>query len=825
MTSVLDWIGYSVDIASLKSFFSQRASVTVCAVWEGLNSTARKRSHRTAFNVLLTVHMSIMDHAPWEIGRSSASFSSIVALAPSFTAALMNTYPCSQSELDRELLYAINGHAPTEVMKQLLIAGAALKNEKFRTCLDGLIRTFGSRECDADDMAVLETLLEAGSVVDEIPGDANTLGWKGPNEPHYTTDYLLLRHRQSTRRDCLCTLVSRYSDRQQDTLTVPGIFEAAHGGQEPLRSYLNARSKPHDDQYRKVVMELALSEASGRGYFDVVQSLVHFGVDPNVRMLLQHKPSRHAWRLMEWHPVIRAANTGAVDTLRLLTTTTSIDVTSLDDGMWFKCQLDLCALRSRKGYQRDQILGLLSAFGFPTSFRSLILLNALHPYKCDNGHDGPDFGFVSQLLELGVACIDGGEHPNDDTPPPILVRAVMTGCDVRTMAYLVERDEEVVSGLSAGTMTALFKATLQRTRGQYEMLEFFAENFEGFRSHIQENGTSLLLYLAERLSCGGSHGHADRYGECEAMVTVKWLLSLGATLATSFLTKLVSHADDSFMLEWIRSVADADADDIYQALQRSISIDRLNLAVALIEKGGPVNNPPGWTSRNTALQDACERDAPLWFIEFLVDKGADVNAPPASIGGRTALQAACTGGAQLSSISFLINRGADVNAPADPMGGLTALQHAASRGSMNVVGLLLDHGADVNAISGYIWDDHLYRRSLDLAAGHSRLDMVQFLIAAGARSGRPGRTAFEGAVEIATLNRNLAIARLLTEHSDSHSGDPMEAERGWLRENPHACMYKGGIQGAVWVNFVKQSGGENEQDFRRHIAKLLPSWV
>ncbi|KAG6355003.1 hypothetical protein INS49_004084 [Diaporthe citri] len=309
------------------------------------------------------------------------------------------------------------------------------------------------------------------------------------------------------------------------------------------------------------------------------------------------------------------------------------------------------------------------------------------------------------------------------------------------------------------------------------------------------------------------------------MVTVKWFLDLGAPLKGPVLAKLVRHENDSFMLAMIRSVAEVNTLGYSQALQWSVFLERLNLAVALIERGAKGNGPPAWSGGlpSSTLQLACEAGAPLWFIRFVVDQGADVNAPLTSNKRPTVLQAACDNGAQLSHIKFLLEKGADVNAPPAPEGGFTALQYAARNGLMNIVTLLLDHGADVNALSGYCLGNasHSFTRAIDLAAKHSRLDMVHFLIAAGGKSSQPGSTGFEGAIEIATRERNFAIRCLLQEYAHSCSGAPMEAERRWLRANPHACLYNGRIQDTGWVAFVKRTGGDSKSKSRKYIKEQV----
>lgn len=742
-------------------------------------------------------------------------------MAPNRVSTVINAYTFDQWELDSALRAAVSKRSPSALVEQLIRAGASLKNENCRTSIDELVRYFASRECEEVDLPLFKFLLEAGAVVDEPPPCDHKMDWSGPDTPIHSTDYILLNGGYSTNHEGLWSLISAYSDRQQTTVTVPGILEAAQGGQEPLHSYLNARSKPHDDSERKKVLEIALSEAAGRGYANVVQSLVQFGVDPNVHMLPRSNPGFPCQNV--WHPVIRAVNTGHFHTLRILVIESSTDIVFLEDRV--DEQLDLCSLRNMENSQRGQILQVLSALNISTECRSGILLCAIGPHHCGQpGHEAPDYGFVSQLLELGLACLDCRQYFEGKTSH-ILVRAIQKRCDVRALDYIVQQDVEILSGISAVTRRELLEATISRSGCErYEILAFLAQNIEGFRSCAQENVSSLLLSLFQHMRCPRFLGfsQAKNHWECgcESVITLKWFLDLGARLEGSVLAVLVKHTDEQFMLDMIHSVVDASTIDGCYALESSIRLGRLNLAVALIERGAQVNDARG-QDRRTALQQACENGAPLWFITFLVDKGADVNAPPDSNGGRTALQAACFHGAQLSYISFLIDKGADVNAPPASFDGFTALQYAASKGMMNVAGLLLNHRADVNALSGVL--DHVphfrFLRALDVAAEHSRLDMAHFLIAAGARSFRPGCTGFKGAIEIARGEGNFAIAALVQQHADSGSGGPMEAERLWLRANTHACMYNGKIQGATWVAFVKRAGGESKADIKGYIEE------
>lgn len=829
MRSILDWVGFSVDIAILSTFFSQEA-FTIAAVWDTLVSTVFKWRHRPAFEVLLSVHSSIRDRAPWTTAKLlDYCTSCCVEIVPNRMATLINTFKYDQWKLDRALRCAASRRGSFAWIQQLIRAGASLKNENPRTSIDELVRYFASNECEGDDLVLMEILLKAGAVVDEPPPYEPYLGWARPGNPIYSTDYILLNKEHSTNHEGLWSIVSVRSDRQQTTVTVPGILEAARAGQEPLHSYLNARSKPYDDQDRKRVLEIALSEASGRGYTNVVQSLVQFGVDPNVRLLPRSIPGSSFQNV--WHPVIRAANTGQFHVLQILVTESSADIVFLEDEV--DEQLDICSLRNMENSQRGQILQVLSTLVICRECRSGILCRAIGHHDCGQpGHEAPDYGFINQLLEIGLGSLDCREYLEGKTSH-ILMRVIQVGCDVRVLDYLVQQDVGVLSGLSAGTIRALLEATIIRTKcKRYLILEWLTQNVEGFRSTAQEDCSSLLSSLFRHMGCPrvSRSSPAENHWECgcESLITLKWFLDLGVPWEGHVLAKLIEHTDDHFMLGMIHNVADVSTIDGCCALKSSIRHGRLNLAVALIERGTQVNDTRGLDELGrTALQEACESRAPLWFIKFLVDRGADVNAPPGSYGGRTALQAACFHDAELTCISFLIDNSADVNAPPAKIHGFTALQCAAGQGLMNVAGLLLDHGADVNALSGFIGQkcdpDTGFARALDIAALASKLDMAHFLIAAGARSYRPGRTGFKGAIEIARSESHFAVACLVQEHADSRCGDPMEAERMWLRANPQACMYNGRIQDSKWVTFVRvRCGfGVSQEDVREYVQKQL----
>lgn len=842
--SMLDWIGSSVDVETLKTFFSQEAP-TIRAIWESLNSKAQAFRHEAALNALLSVHLSIhqLTQKPWTLGRL-IHFQHHVAIDPRLTPSLVDASAHPKWELDDLLCAALRRGSPTGVLKSLVSVGARLTDSgPYRDIMTTVIAHSRIREdqnLDTIDIDLLHILLEAGAVVDDPSLDYTGFSWRGPNKPAYTTDRILLNEAQYTpRASHPWSLIFPFSNRQQTTVTVPGVFEAIQGGQCRLHSYLEARLEPKDDLRRRQALEVALSEASARGYTEVAQGLMQFGVDSNVRTLPNLGNG-------SWHPIVRAANAGQTDTLRLLTAATNIDFSPPNEVLG---NLDLRLLQTMGIPKRDEVLRALSRLKFETAARRKILLNAIgsnscvcHSLPCGKcGQHIPDFEFVDQLLRHGLACVDRTEDLDGETPP-ILLRAIQQNCSTRAFHYLVEPDVGIVSNLSGKAMAPLVEATLKYHSSPSKILKFFAQKNERFQSDVQKNARYILGRLLRERDCAYPHRFCcgrEPEKDCECVIIVKWCLDLGVSLESnygSFLADLMEHASsDSFVLEAIRRGAELNvADQVGRtALQKSIKRGRLQLAVALIERGSDINAPAAPYHR-TALQEACYTGAPLWFINFVLDNGADINAPPASERGYTALQAACGSGAQLSCINLLLKRGAAVNAPPAAAYGMTALQCAARRGYMNVVGLLLDHGADVNALSGYRLRLSVSRygmaptskfegfmRALDLAALASRLDMVHFLIAAGGRSYRPGRTGFDGAIELATSEGHFAVADLLRQYPELTSENISQAETEWLRANPQADMHDGCVVPAGLVPFIKRGAGDTEAGLKEYMQMNL----
>lgn len=113
-------------------------------------------------------------------------------------------------------------------------------------------------------------------------------------------------------------------------------------------------------------------------------------------------------------------------------------------------------------------------------------------------------------------------------------------------------------------------------------------------------------------------------------------------------------------------------------------------------------------------------------VRLLLERGADPNAASANGMRNTPLHAAIAGPLPIEGVRLLVEAGADVNARQH--GGYTALHAAAQHGAIDLIDLLLDHGAD----PGLPADDG--RRAMDFARERGQAQAAEHLRARGATS-------------------------------------------------------------------------------------------
>jgi ankyrin repeat protein len=243
----------------------------------------------------------------------------------------------------------------------------------------------------------------------------------------------------------------------------------------------------------------------------------------------------------------------------------------------------------------------------------------------------------------------------------------------------------------------------------------------------REYGEGPPLYAA------ANHGHMD---------VVQYLLEKGADVnqatlpgGRTALDAACEHGD----VEIVQILLDWGAEVNWEstagtALRTACNSGHPEVVSLLLKNGADVNVEAKYPGNN-ALQSACSCRYAEPIVRMLLDKGANVNAKPGYYRG-TALQCVITNDytIPIAVVKWLLDQGADVNArtlsdpfPLDRLVMATPLQLAVQRGCEPFVRLLLEYGADVNALEGR------YGTALQKARETGNQGIIELLLQYGAR--------------------------------------------------------------------------------------------
>lgn len=165
----------------------------------------------------------------------------------------------------------------------------------------------------------------------------------------------------------------------------------------------------------------------------------------------------------------------------------------------------------------------------------------------------------------------------------------------------------------------------------------------------------------------------------------------------------------------------------WTALMYAIQWDNLNLAQFLLSQGANPNLKDMYEATPLMITCMSARSEPM--IKLLVESGADVNAK--NMYNWTPLHFCADGGTGESfvrNIKLLLDKGADINALTDT-GETPLLKAVHFPSNLEIVTLLLKRGADVNRQS---YPDSFGYAPLHDAAIYSSHDMVKLLLDNGA---------------------------------------------------------------------------------------------
>ncbi|XP_060802351.1 ankyrin repeat and KH domain-containing protein 1 isoform X4 [Amyelois transitella] len=268
---------------------------------------------------------------------------------------------------------------------------------------------------------------------------------------------------------------------------------------------------------------------------------------------------------------------------------------------------------------------------------------------------------------------------------------------------------------------------------------------------LDEAAAALTRMRSEQPPAHHRHQHQDKPTQCGSTATgTTPTVAASGTEGAPSLAEACSDGDVGTVRKLLtegRSVHET-TEEGESLLSLACSAGYYELAQVLLAMHASVEDR-GIKGDCTPLMEAASAGH-VDIVRLLLAHGADVNAVSGS--GNTPLMYACAGGHE-ECVRALLENGANVEDHNE--NGHTPLMEAASAGHVGVAKILLDHGAGINTHS-----NEFKESALTLACYKGHLDMVRFLLAAGAD--REHKTdEMHTALMEASMDGHVEVARLL----------------------------------------------------------------
>ena len=695
MFPIVRWISDVADLRLLRNFF-QLENPTVAALWSNIYKDCARNNNKAA-QILMRVALDI-HRGNWLLCESMRHLAAAISTGDEDTAErLMGTW---QTAI---------GHKRLTNLTEVFTYGLAL-NYQQDSCLthirvilrlsarhkiplqdldDALGRLiFNSNRCY---VAAIDWLLRIGvhlypaislwipSCVQLLPDNwAHICGPTSFYKDELAAFYYYSRvHIITSCSKLLSTFVPAW-----------GCVIAARSGKVALQQFINSLDD-YTPQELDRLQQVALLEVVGQGDTETTSILMNAGVDPETKLLPRVEWDANGTsktRLCYLDPLSRASMTGNLDILNVL----------LNYGF----------------YRLRHIVDALVA----ATCSRLVHRNNRPPADIEK-----QAATVAFLLKQDPKAI--WDQLSDMKAIPcqnLILRACQKQLDAQVLASHSEPSGLLYSIFPHDTLRRAIKHGFSQS-----VIESLVSSDEEIHSSIDENGNTLLIdaLLSES---------EDRYQ------TVHFLLQKGADPCVNGLRLTTLEATLwSFANRYTKEISTVAGPATEE--ERGYGKVHLDLFQELLDLGAPVN-------RDTARQEPCpktllvlliECKAELSLIQRVVSAGANINERHAEQNS-TPLNTAVIA-EQLEVATWLIKQGAEVNIKgltcsySNDIDSETILTNACGKTSLSLVQLLLDAGADVNPQDAYDWTPLLE------AIKHGNMDLVILLLAHGANVNHPSR--------------------------------------------------------------------------------------